>query len=110
MTSMAPRLPRPPPVAPAVRRSTLSFPSSQLHFVVTVAPFGSCRDIVRPSVKSCIDWPPPTALIVVAKPLGLQTHKGGQELAPGESGAVCLESWLTGHIDLGACSDAAQVP
>jgi hypothetical protein len=53
---------------------------------------------------------PPTTLLVVAKPSGLQTHKGGQELAPGESGAVCLESWLTGHIDLAACSDAAQVP
>jgi hypothetical protein len=59
-------------------------------------------------VVSGID--PPTTLLVVAKPLGLQTHKGGQELAPGEPGAVCLESWLMGHIDLGACSTAALVP
>jgi hypothetical protein len=53
---------------------------------------------------------PPTSLLVVAKPLGLQTHKGGQVLATGDSGNACLESWLVGHIGLAACNDAAQVP
>ena len=53
---------------------------------------------------------PPTSLLVVAKPLALQTHKGGQELATGDSGDACLESWLVGEISLRACQDAAQVP
>lgn len=53
---------------------------------------------------------PPTVLLVVAKPLALQTHKGGAVLAQGDSGDVCLESWLSGHIDLNACTDATAVP
>ncbi len=53
---------------------------------------------------------PPTSLLIVAKPLGLQTHKGGQELATGDSGDACLESWLVGQIGLLQCKDAAQVP
>lgn len=53
---------------------------------------------------------PPTSLLVVAKPLALQTHKGGQALATGDSGDACLESWLVREISLPACKDAAQVP
>jgi hypothetical protein len=53
---------------------------------------------------------PPIDLLVVAKPLGLQTHKGGQELATGDSGDACLESWLVGQIGLLQCQEAAQVP
>ena len=53
---------------------------------------------------------PPTALLIVAKPLALQTHKGGAVLAVGDPGDLCLESWLTGHIDLMACTQATAVP
>jgi hypothetical protein len=53
---------------------------------------------------------PPTSLLIVAKPLALQTHKGGQVLAPGGSGDACLESWLVGQIDMTSCAAAAQVP
>ncbi len=53
---------------------------------------------------------PPTDLLVVAKPLGLQTHKGGQVLATGDSGDACLESWLVGQISVAKCNEAAQVP
>lgn len=53
---------------------------------------------------------PPTELLVVAKPLGRQTHKGGQVLATGDSGDACLESWLVGQISLAECAAAAQVP
>jgi hypothetical protein len=53
---------------------------------------------------------PPTSLLVVAKPLGLETHKGGHALATGDTGDACLESWLAGAIGLAACIAAAQVP
>jgi hypothetical protein len=52
----------------------------------------------------------PRQLLVVGKPLGLQTHKGGQVLTAGDSSDRCLEGWLTGQFDAAACSDAAQVP
>jgi hypothetical protein len=53
---------------------------------------------------------PPTTLLVLAKPLALQTHKGGAELAPGDPGDLCLESWLSGQIDTNACTMAIAVP
>lgn len=53
---------------------------------------------------------PPTSLLICAKPLALQTHKGGQVLAPNGSGEACLESWLVGQIDVKSCIAAAQVP
>jgi hypothetical protein len=53
---------------------------------------------------------PPSTLLVVAKPLDLQTHKGGQVLASGDAGDVCLESWLRGAYDATSCNTAAQVP
>jgi len=53
---------------------------------------------------------PPSSLLVVAKPLGLQTHKGGQALAPNDSGDLCLEGWLMNKVDMAACNDAAQEP
>lgn len=53
---------------------------------------------------------PPTSLLICAKPLALQTHKGGQVLAPNGSGEACLESWLVGQIDPRSCVAAAQVP
>jgi hypothetical protein len=53
---------------------------------------------------------PPTSLLICAKPLALQTHKGGQVLAPNGSGEACLESWLVGQIDEPSCAAAAQVP
>jgi hypothetical protein len=31
-------------------------------------------------------------------------------LAPGDSGDLCLKSWLTGGYDAMSCADAAQVP
>ncbi len=53
---------------------------------------------------------PPTVLLIVAKPLALQTHKGGPVLAAGDPGDVCLESWLGGQIDTNACTEAIAVP
>jgi len=52
----------------------------------------------------------PNTLLISAKPLALQTHKGGQVLAPNGSGEACLESWLVGQIDEPSCKAAAAVP
>ncbi|HEY8041799.1 MAG TPA: hypothetical protein VIF15_18475 [Polyangiaceae bacterium] len=54
----------------------------------------------------------PTSLLVVAKPLALQTHKGGPVLAVADSGDHCLEGWLLGANSeyVSYCNMAAQVP
>jgi hypothetical protein len=54
----------------------------------------------------------PTSLLIVAKPLALQTHKGGPVLAVADSGDHCLEGWLLGSNTeyVSYCNMAAQVP
>ncbi len=51
---------------------------------------------------------PPRTLLILAKPLMLQAHKGGPALAPvNDPGETCITSWLLGTgVDKQACSDA----
>ena len=53
---------------------------------------------------------PPTELLIVKKPLALETHKGGAVLSQGDPGDTCLESWLVGQTDQQKCTAAAQIP
>jgi hypothetical protein len=62
----------------------------------------------------------PHVLILLRKPLGLERHKGGQVLASGDNGDVCLTSWLedgwplpdggTVAINNTACNIEAELP
>lgn len=45
----------------------------------------------------------PDSLTLLAKPLGLETHKGGTVLQHGDDTYVCLTSWLAGGTDTAAC-------
>jgi hypothetical protein len=51
---------------------------------------------------------PPRTLLILAKPLMLQAHKGGPALAPtGDPGETCITSWLVGGgVDKAACAAA----
>ncbi len=53
---------------------------------------------------------PPRTLLILAKPLMLQAHKGGPALAPeNDPGETCITSWLLGTgVDAQACSDAIK--
>jgi hypothetical protein len=62
----------------------------------------------------------PHALILLRKPLGLERHKGGQVLASGDPGDLCLTSWLQDGlkqaggepitINNAACNTEATLP
>jgi hypothetical protein len=43
-------------------------------------------------------------LLVLAKPLAVERHRGGLSLRKGEPAEQCLLSWLLGHTDAAACS------
>jgi len=62
----------------------------------------------------------PHTLLLLRKPLGLETHKGGQVLQSGDPGDLCLTSWLEDGltapdggplaIDNLACNAEAALP
>ena len=53
---------------------------------------------------------PPRTLLILAKPLLLEAHKGGQQIAPsGDPAEACITSWLLGTgVDTAACNAATQ--
>jgi len=53
---------------------------------------------------------PPTSLLVVAKPRGLESHKGGIRFNEGDDEDVCLTGWLSNQFDPQTCNNAAQLP
>jgi hypothetical protein len=58
---------------------------------------------------------PPTALLIVKKPMGLESHKGGIRIVSGDSMYACLTSWLSAPsgkapFDVDACTQAASLP
>jgi hypothetical protein len=52
---------------------------------------------------------PPTDLLILAKPLMLESHKGGPAIAPGDTADLCITSWLLGAgLDTASCTAAAS--
>jgi hypothetical protein len=58
---------------------------------------------------------PPTDLLLVQKPMGLVSHKGGIRILLGDSMYTCLTSWLSApsgnaQFSAEACTQAAALP
>jgi hypothetical protein len=58
---------------------------------------------------------PPTALLLLSKPMGFERHKGGTRIVLGDPMYRCLESWLLAPsgrapFNVGACDVAAALP
>ena len=50
----------------------------------------------------------PTKLLILAKPLELEAHKGGPAMVQGDPSYNCITSWLAGNgLDMASCSTAA---
>ena len=49
-------------------------------------------------------------LLVLAKPLALERHKGGTSLSLGEPAEQCIVTWLLGHADHELCAKASRLP
>ncbi len=55
---------------------------------------------------------PPTALLLLRKPMQLERHKGGQVIVPGSNAYNCIVSWLAGPMKFSepACANAMSAP
>jgi len=49
-------------------------------------------------------------LLLLAKPLTRERHRGGLSLRMGEPAEQCISSWLLGTVDANACSSALPRP
>jgi hypothetical protein len=72
--------------------------------VVGLEPEQMSRVVVDPTNN------PPQTLLLVKKPRAMERHKGGQVIIAGDTGDLCLTSWLAGATNFAACLDAANVP
>jgi hypothetical protein len=55
------------------------------------------------------DEDPPTSLLILSKPLNLESHKGGPVFAPsGDPGANCFITWIQGAVDAPSCASAVS--
>lgn len=52
----------------------------------------------------------PTRLTLVRKARGREAHEGGSVFPEGGDGDRCLLSWLSGALELQACTNAAELP
>ena len=52
----------------------------------------------------------PDLLTFVRKARGLDSHKGGQLITPGDPQDVCITSWLASKVDKTACANAQGYP
>jgi hypothetical protein len=52
----------------------------------------------------------PERLTFYRKPRGLESHKGGTVIQPGDARDVCITSWLAGQIDEAQCTAALSYP
>jgi len=53
----------------------------------------------------------PKKLLLLKKPLLLESHKGGQVMTEGDDGYKCITSWIAGTgIDQQACTNSIQIP
>jgi hypothetical protein len=52
----------------------------------------------------------PELLTFVRKARGLEAHKGGTLITPGDPQDICITSWLAGKTDVMACANALGYP
>ena len=52
----------------------------------------------------------PELLTMVRKARGLEAHKGGVLITPGDDQDVCITSWLAGNVNMMACAQASTYP
>ena len=61
------------------------------------------NELVRQQPRSSEDG---YRLLLLAKPLTLERHRGGANLRKGEPAEQCLLSWVLGHTDTASCASA----
>jgi hypothetical protein len=52
----------------------------------------------------------PYSLLILKKPLTIESHKGGKAISKGDDAETCISSWIKGTADKTACANGALPP
>jgi hypothetical protein len=52
----------------------------------------------------------PYSLLILKKPLAIESHKGGPAISKGDDAETCISSWIKGTVNLTACANGALPP
>jgi hypothetical protein len=52
----------------------------------------------------------PYSLLILKKPLAIESHKGGPAISKGDDAETCISSWIKGTVDKTACTNGAAPP
>ena len=99
------RLPNDAGLSVGVGDTTLDEITANYQSIMTLEP---------EQTNKVLDGEDPNTLLVLKKPLAVESHKGGQTIRQGDDAANCILSWLkedlTSPVDKNACAQAAIFP
>ena len=81
-----------------------------------LANYQSILGVEPRATTSVLNGGDPYTMLVVKKPLLIESHKGGQVIRRGDDAETCIVSWLTAEAEAGtptnatACASAADFP
>ncbi len=96
------RLPNEGGVLPGGAATTPDEVSANYRSIIAVEP-----EQMNSVVKSSGD---PYSLLILKKPLLIETHKGGTVMIKGDDTEKCITGWVKGTVDKNVCTAAAQLP
>jgi len=79
-----------------------------------IANYQSLLDLEPERTRDVLAGGDPYIMLIVKKPLGIESHKGGVPIRRGDDAETCIVSWLKADaatpVDLNACERAAIFP
>jgi hypothetical protein len=96
------RIPNDAGILPGTATTTTDEISANYRSIIAVEP-----EQMNAVVKNGAD---PESLLILKKPLLVETHKGGLVLHKDDDSETCIKTWLQDKTDKGACTSAAQLP
>ena len=99
------RLPNEAGIIPGGAATTSDEVSANYRSIIAVEP-----EQTNAVVRAGETGDPSSQLLVLKKPLQIETHKGGPVLNKGDDPEKCISSWFKGKTDKAACTAGALAP
>ena len=96
------RIPNDAGITPGTAPTTTDEVNANYRSVIGVEP-EQMNDVVKNNGD-------PYSLLILKKPLQIETHKGGQVMNKGDDSEQCISTWIQGKTNKVACTNGAALP